>query len=448
MRRAVRQTVSRRDKAKVLMSENASNIPLDDDDILDLTVVAEPGKPAAPKKDAFAGPGGPADFGADLDALLDSLGADGSVTASASPRGPATPTAQAAPIADQTPVDHAVDPDEKMAMPEMSDIDSLLAELGVDVPAPAQPEAEPAAPKAPAAPLPEFDALLAQAQKAEAEKLAADAPCLAEPAPQATPATAPGNTMGNPSEEGGGDIDQKLDALLDDMMAIAPESGAVSAPKPATALPTVVKATVIRVPDQALRSPSEDLAALVDRVARLETATGLSALTERVQALEDAPGVASLVEQMQALDVSTDLAVLTERVQVLEMSADLSALTGRVQALEDAPAPAPQVETTQPAEAVMELSSLEERLQKVEESVNILESSELTESMIDGFIDAKLHTAIETLFAPDSPVMDRVCAELRKRIAAGELNDSLEKMAAAAAAKVIREEIAVLIEEG
>jgi len=94
-----------------------------------------------------------------------------------------------------------------------------------------------------------------------------------------------------------------------------------------------------------------------------------------------------------------------------------------------------------------DVSALMERLQRLEESVEILESSEISESMMEGFIEAKLHAGIEKIFSPDSPFMDQICSEVRARLAEGYFNESLEKMAAAAAAKVIREEISALMEE-
>ncbi|MCC8194766.1 MAG: hypothetical protein LIP28_09005, partial [Deltaproteobacteria bacterium] len=104
-----------------------------------------------------------------------------------------------------------------------------------------------------------------------------------------------------------------------------------------------------------------------------------------------------------------------------------------------------------PDQAIMpaseELSALMERVRRLEESVDVLESGEMSESMIEGFIDAKLHAWTESLFEPGSPVMDRICNEIRGRFAEGDLSESLEKMAAAAAAKVIREEIAGLMQE-
>jgi hypothetical protein len=86
-------------------------------------------------------------------------------------------------------------------------------------------------------------------------------------------------------------------------------------------------------------------------------------------------------------------------------------------------------------------------VRRLEESVDVLESGEMSEGMIEGFIDVKLNAKLESLFAPGSPIMERICNEIRGRFADGDFNENLEKMAAAAAAKVIREEIAALMQE-
>lgn len=382
------------------MPENASNIPLDDEDILDLTVVAEPGKEpgAAPQAD---GPPEPDDtgvnFGTDLDALLDSLGAVSSASAPAQPVAPPAP--QAAPIADQTPVDHKVNPDEELAMPEMSDIDSLLAELGADIPAvppppapaavpeednpmPAAvaaapaPAADPAPKPAASAPMPEFDGILAQARAAEAQKAAEKAQAAPAPAPPAAPvaekpAAAPKVPAAEPpvapvvsqaaaapegddhdfmDEAGEGaddDLDlNELDALLDGILATAPETGS-----PAAAPAAVPE--VIPVPDQAILPPGH--------------------------------------------------------------SAEIAELAAKVQ--------------------------------RLEEAVEVLENAEISEAMIEGVVDAKVEAKIVELFEPGSMVMDRILNEMRGMFSEGEFDETLEKMAAAAAAKVIREEIAALIQE-
>lgn len=381
----------RRNKAKVLMPENA-NIPLDDEDILDLTVVAEPGSQQTAPLDGPPEPSGPgADFGVDLDALLDSLGADAaehSPQPSPAPATPAVPESPAspiaAPIADQTPVDHTVDPDEEMALPEMSDIDSLLAELGAEPPAsPVAAEADeiPAVAAAPAqqpassVPMAEFDGLLALAQAAEAQK-AEEEEAVAAPEAIPEPVAAP---RGAPDADDGEDLDlNELDALLDDILATAPEMSA-PASEPPTAAPGLEAAAEVHGPGQAAASP---------------------------------------------------------------LPADAAAIPVPDQAL----MPAPSVD---PAA----LSALESRLQKLEESVEILETEELPESMIDGLIDVKLGAKLEELLAENSPVITRIVNEVRGQIAEGTLDFSeqftvnLEKMAAAAAAKVIREEIAGALQE-
>ncbi len=424
------------------MPENDNSIPLDDEDILDLTVVAEPGKtPEAPKPDGPPEPGDSgADFGADLDALLDSLGVDGSAPAVAPP---AAEAVSPAPIADQTPVDHKVDPNEELAMPEMLDIDSLLAELGAEVPADAPeaapgPEAPPAKPPSAEeepqaqAPMPEFDSILAQAQAAEARKAEEEAMAVAvEAMPQAAevaaedvfPAAPAGEQAPMPAEAGQtppqsdvpgpaeryGDQDaaldaareaapaedpeenidlNELDALLDDILATAPEMSvaapAAAAPLENTAMETAAAA---EVPPEAAEAPAP---------------------------VAGAPEVLPVPDQA-IMPVAEDVAALAARVRRLEEAEDIAALLTRVQ--------------------------------RLEEAVDALEAGKMSETMVEGLIAAKLDAGIAAMFEPGSPVMDRIVTELMGRMAGGAFNETLEKMAAAAAAKVIREEIAALMQE-
>ncbi|SBW03396.1 putative Predicted protein [uncultured delta proteobacterium] len=484
------------------MSENANNIPLDDEDILDLTVVAEPGKPAV-KTDGPPEMGdsdGPVDFGADLDALLDSLGADGTVTAPAAKAATAKPVA--APIADQTPVDHTVDPDEEMAMPEMSDIDSLLAELGAEIPAVAEASAPAPEPKA-AAPMAEFDDLLAQAQAAEAEKAKAEAAAMAaemmagQAAPKAPAAPAPEPKAAAPMAEfddllaqaqaaEAAKAKEEAAAMMADMMAdqAAPAAPKVSpvpnmvgmeeefaAARPAQDGPsTAIDARAVLtdfedVPDavetagqaaaqtapnvvedsaaEYAADPAEDaldlneLDALLDDI--LATAPEMGSPAAKASpAPTPAPGAALAAQAavMAAQAVSSprmesvaDVIPVPDQA-IMPVSEDVAALAERVSRLEEA-----------------DFAALNERLQRLEESVDVLESEEVSEAMMEGFINAKVGAKLESLFIPDSPVMERICEEIRARLAEGYFNESLEKMAAAAAAKVIREEIAALMQE-
>lgn len=370
----------RRRKAKVIMPHKTeSSIPLDDDDILDLTEVATPGK-------SFAGPpepgDGPADFGADLDALLDSLAPDGTVSAPAAPpsatASPESPIA--APIKDQTPVAHTVDPNEEMAMPETSDIDSLLAELGADVPA------DPLDPPA-AAPIPGFDGLLAKAKEAEAQK-AAEEKAAEESARAVAAAPKSAAPPGSGITAGGSGRDEddaesfdlnELDALLDDILATAPEM------RPAVPAEPVAAGAV---------EPSRPA------VPEKEAAGADAALAE-----DDSP----------------------EAIPVPE-----TALMPN-----DAPDP-----------------SFAARIRRLEDAVEVLETEvngQLSENMVDALIDAKL----AALLAPGSQAMAKIVEDVLARVAAPETENedavafrvTLEKMAAAAAAKVIREEIAAIMNE-
>ena len=95
------------------MSKNLSApkvTPVEDDEILDLLEVVQAGKPVSmpPKSE-------PSELEAELDALLD----DSLPSQASDSRFP-----------DPTPVDHKVDPDEALQMPNMEDFDSLLASLG------------------------------------------------------------------------------------------------------------------------------------------------------------------------------------------------------------------------------------------------------------------------------------------------------------------------------
>lgn len=397
----------RRYKAKVLMSQKSdSSIPLDDDDILDLTVVAAPGAGAgaSPKPAIGESP----DFGADLDALLDSLAPDGTVSApSRAPQykaaAPGSPVA--APIEDQTPVSHKVDPNEDMALPETSDIDSLLAELGADIPAeePEPPAAAPPAARTPAsrpdatrpdaasAPLPEFDAILAQAQAAEAKKAAEEAAVPAGPSAAAPPAaqhgTAPQNAAPPAAPDSGAEesLDlNELDALLDDILAAAPEVSAParSAEKVPSAFSEVEAAPeIIAVPDAALAPAEEPDAALAARILRLE-------------------------EMAEALKAREDDTALADRVQRLEQG--IAALeAGAGNALSEADA-----ESLVAAKIAALLEPGSEAMEKITQAV------------------------LAELFAPEG-----------EGKASGTFREKLEKTAAAAAAKVIREEIAAMMRE-
>jgi hypothetical protein len=374
-----------------------SSIPLDEDDILDLTEVADPGKGSDGPPEP--GSGGGLDFGADLDALLDSLAPDGTVSAPSAPSaGIAAPESPvAAPIKDQTPVPHQVDPNEEMAMPETSDIDSLLAKIGADIPADTftplaeevpVPKAEPAAaPKV--APIADFDNLLAQAQAAEAQKAAeeATAPVVAPPFPAveeapAAPAMEPAAGPALEADDAESLDLNELDALLDDILATAPEMSA----------------------------PAQNAA--------------------------PAP-VAEISEPVEVLVSSVPSILATSRVPEDDGLPDVI--------------PVPEV-ALMPND--MPDSSLDARIRRLEDAVDVLETevnNQLSENIVDALIDAK----IAALLAPGSEVVAKIVAQVVAELTApgaegenaAEFREKLEKMAAAAAARVIREEIAALMRE-
>ena len=94
-----------------------------------------------------------------------------------------------------------------------------------------------------------------------------------------------------------------------------------------------------------------------------------------------------------------------------------------------------------------DIAILMDRVRRLEEAVEILESREVTDAMVEGLIDAKLDEKLAAMFEPGSLVMEKILNEIRGQFADGAFNEVLEKMAAAAAAKVIREEIAALMGE-
>lgn len=364
-----------------------SSIPLDDDDILDLTEVAGPEKefdgPSEP------GSGGGVDFGAELDALLDSLAPSGTVSAPSAQvaEAAAAKSPVAAPIKNQTPVSHRVDPNEEMAMPETSDIDSLLAELGAQIPAdPLDPPVKEApAPKV-AAPIADFDNLLARAKAAEAQKVAEEAA-----APVAAPAVAVPEMAPEIDADDADSLDlNELDALLDDILATAPEMSAPAQrmqPAPAAA-PTMAPPIEIR------ETPVEE---------PVEEPVGSDAVA--LPEADGVPGVISVPETALMPNAAPD-------------------------------------------------ASLEARVRRLEDAAEVLETegnNQLSETMVDALIDAK----IAALLAPGSGVVATIVKDVLTRLttpeadgeSAADFREKLEKMAAAAAAKVIREEIAALMSE-
>ena len=90
-----------------------STLPEDDDEILDLLEVVKPGKGINSAQQM------PSELESELDALLSDNNDSGTA-----------PLAEQ-PFPDPTPVDHKVDAEESLQLPDMDDFDSLLASLGV-----------------------------------------------------------------------------------------------------------------------------------------------------------------------------------------------------------------------------------------------------------------------------------------------------------------------------
>ena len=400
------------------MPQDANSIPLDDEDILDLTMVVEPGN----HTDAIQqdGPPEPGDsdigFDADLDALLDSLSADGSVTVPAASKAPATaqqPTFEepvAAPIASQTPVDHIVDPHEELALPETTDIDSLLAELGAEMPKSA-PD-----PAVHSAPMPEFDGILAQAQAAETQKAAEEAAA----------------TVKHPAPD-----------LLDDLDAMFAQTSA-----PAPEIPPVPEAVAAPVPEMGMEAVADEndsldlneLDALLDDI--LSTAPEMAPASPPADPVPQENPI-PVEEPVFAADSNPAEDVIPVPDQALMPSPDTEAMAARLQQIEETLENITAAPKEEPLPEIMLSSLIEAKLA----------AATTAESSFMASVNATIETKIADALAPGSPFMETIVATVLARLTESgtEQSDafaaSLEKMAAAAAAKVIREEIATLMAE-
>ena len=376
--------------------KHVSDIPVDDDDILELTtlVAKKPGSAAHRAADSpgddFPKMDGGDDFGADLDALLSSL-TDGAPGAKAT----VAPPAPAASFASE------VNPNEEMPMPETADIDSLLAELGVAPTSEVPPAVSPAAPEASShVTKDDFDSILAMAEAASATM----------PAETSAPAA-------------------PLPAMDEDLPAM-PESDVLAAPKraptvsvssvvvgPAVATPAAASAPAL--PDDPDNLDLNELDALIDTI--VATAPEMKAPAAPAPAVPAAPAA----------------------------SIDASALTARIDALEEA------LQTLQDTVPPPALTG-EEASALVDEKLAALQPAvpELSEDRVNALMDARLTACVEA----GSPFMEKIVAAVAEAVlariteggaaspVAAALRQDMEKLTASAAAKVIREEIAALLQ--
>ncbi|MDR2503128.1 MAG: hypothetical protein LBD82_01890 [Deltaproteobacteria bacterium] len=289
-----------------------------DEEIIELTDIVKPGQAAGARPGAGPGDAAPEravaggspqeegpkeevkaeknEFGADFDALMqfDAL-LRKEVTGGKEEEQPKDPLkVSAAPVTDPTPAGHVVDPNEELSLPPLSDLDSILKELGVsDTPGkdrptpptppqavstpPAPPPVAPAAPPAaPSAPAPAVTAPVSSPVAPSAPVVSAAPPQVAAPpppvataavtvAPPAPPAAAqtqmeqldlaalaagvaaaqaapaqsvPAAPLAAPAAAASDDVDMAgLDTLLDTVLAAAPRS---AAPRQAPAVPVPV----------------------------------------------------------------------------------------------------------------------------------------------------------------------------------------------------------------
>jgi Meckel syndrome type 1 protein len=457
------------------MPANTPGTPIDDDDILDLTEVVDEGGASAP-----GGPPGPdeaigADFGADLDALLDSLTAE-NAPASAPPV-PAPPAPQkpiAAPIANPTPPDHAVDPDETLPASATSDIDSLLAELGVaDTPRPPAPERAPAPAPAPgktAAIVDDLPEDLAELMHGAppvgpvSAPIPIPAPSPAASAPVPAPAPAPTGDTSIPQVDDVGAEDtidlNELDALLDNMLATAPVPGPAAAPAPAPAPAPVVAAAPAPapapvsapgpVPEAAVSMPQPAVPAAPPPSAPPVPPAPDPVLDARLGALEAAFAILQ-AGTGQSPEVQEDAGEKMEAVEA-RLGA-LEAAFAAMRAKEEARI-AREAEAAEAAEARLGALETAFAVLKAKEEARIAREAEAAPDTPDtADVTDEIVRTVDDMLVSGSPLMERIVAAVTEALA-GRAEDGpgklflaeLEKMTAAAAARIIREEIGALAE--
>lgn len=426
---------------------------------------------APPSPDASAAPlvdgGDDASMDADIDALLNSIG-DLPDTPEPAPRpAPAAPAAPPAPAAhtdaeeaismsakpvSSTPsaiTGRPVDPDEELRMPDMTDVDALLGDLGaptaadltsggsrssmgdddiddliagLDAKAPPAPAAAPAAPAAPQKPadlvdVADLDALLED--MLGPGKPAAPAPEVApEPAPQEVPgdqdpfeaalAASAAQPAAAPSDEPPADGDPFEAAL-----AAAATAAAMAAPEQPRPAP---RAEAPEVPAE-----EDTPAGYAARIEALEaTLAGLAEQSDAERAAREA-----LETRLTAMESLADAAPELSPAQSPALTEEaLLELLEPLLAREDGPF-APLVERVRTALAEDMDARIEEHLAPLRERIESMGA--MAESAPqEGVTQADL---------------DMLAADLRASLQA-----ETDKAAAAAAARIIREEIAALAE--
>ena len=460
---------------------------LDDDEIVDLLEVVKPGKDSGAKDSGT----GDIDFSADLDAMLEKLeSAERALDAQD----------DAAPFPDPTPVDHTVDPDETLDMPSMDDLNNLLETLGAPADAPEAKEAggmphlsadldaapimkqssspvEEAGQHAPAADaMSDLDELLAAADAADgvpaaqAKTPAMDASDLdalldkAAPAPVAAPIVdgqpdldallaqpAPAKPAAAPVIDGQPDLDALLAGTaptpkaapvvdgqpdLDDLLgsvsaAPVPEEIPVGEP---VAPDMVVDKTVPAVPAQAKVLAEDAMPVPGELPEPLMEEPAVQAAQPRPSDAEALAVVAEAAEDLP-LDAGQAQPSTAPRYDEVDLN-ELDALLDDMLASAPASGPTPAADYAEPARTAVptpsasqaqgDLAPLQEAVIRMENSIQGLQN-ELKEK----------NSLIESQQAQIAGLQDTL----------DHMRGNMDKLAAEAAAKVIREELAALLRD-
>ncbi len=467
----------------------------EDDDIIDLTELVSPGK----RPQAAGGVSTGVDFGADLDALLGEV-------ANAAPQQAAAGNSDesfarvAVPTANINEADHLVDPDEKLDLPSMDDLDSLLAELGAGKPASQK------APDAPAAgnsdpnyddldALPTKDTASSQSGASEADLLDE---LLAAPAPSAPESPSAGLDLdellaeaaakdGKPSVAAKADAPKTKPAMdVDALLAeYAPRAESIPAPEAVAeeAVPAQADLDELlgeRAPEASLAPPVADLGELLaEHAPKTEPALAQEvAAEEALEAVAEdaAPARTESADSAKNEDAGIDLNELDAMLD--DMLAKAPPSGPSPSASEPAPQSEEQIQPaeTPPAAPVPESQAVQEGLDLLQAEYEALKSAhadlagecsvlkdgqarleseyaalkDAHESLKDEYAGlngevAALRDAqasFEAALALHKDAVSGEMAVLRAELA--DLRENMEKYAAASAARVIREEIAAL----
>ncbi|MCL1939430.1 MAG: hypothetical protein FWG04_02080 [Desulfovibrionaceae bacterium] len=401
-----------------------------DDEIVDLLEVVKPGKVVSKASDADE------DFSADLESMLDTLSkAEQAKAAEENDQ----------PFPDPTPVDHEVDPDESLDMPSMDDLDDILNALGAPTqPSPSVENAD-APDLPPADDMPDLDAVPVAKSSAVPVAPPSEEDLLSElglddhfstpvPASAPLPETTPVDLEGLPPDINAADSEVAVEEF------------------PETEMPEEEDAFSLDTAVGDIASESLDMERMLEPSLPAEPESEEPAQT----AAEDMPVITEEDVLPALVEASLDAPAgpRFDEVDLNELDALLDDMLASAPASGPAPAGAsavasengPESQTGTPPETAAgsvpasgsELASLRMDMDALRRDLAALRP---VDTPGPSALEAKIEDMELTLHNLDSRM-----ASLEHR--QGEMYANIEKLAAEAAAKIIREELAALLEAG